>query len=77
MKKTEKKQKRGKIIIDAELCKGCKYCVMSCPNGSITIHDKFNSMGYFPAHFTHHEKCTGCAICAMMCPDIAIEVWRE
>ncbi|HBR21791.1 MAG TPA: 4Fe-4S ferredoxin, partial [Nitrospiraceae bacterium] len=22
---------KGKIVIDKQLCKGCKYCVMSCP----------------------------------------------
>lgn len=68
---------KGKIVIDMELCKGCKYCIMACPNDSIVIDKKFKSMGYFPAHFEHPEKCTGCAMCACMCPEIAIEVWRE
>jgi 2-oxoglutarate ferredoxin oxidoreductase subunit delta len=77
MAKTAKKEMKGKIVINRELCKGCKYCIMACPKGSIVIDNKFNGMGYFPAYFKHPEKCTGCAICAQMCPEIAIEVWRE
>lgn len=72
-----KKKNKGNILIDKNLCKGCKYCIMACPNASIVIDKKFNSMGYFPAHFEHSERCTGCAICAQMCPEIAIEVWRD
>lgn len=75
--KSAKKKIKGKIVIDRELCKGCKYCIMACPKGSIVIDKKFNSIGYFPAHFEHPEKCTGCAMCAHICPEIAIEVWRE
>ncbi len=75
--KTPKKRIKGTIVIDRELCKGCKYCLASCPKGSIAVDEKFNSMGYFPVRFKHPEKCTGCAVCARMCPEIAIEVWKE
>ncbi len=68
---------KGKIAIDKQLCKGCKYCVMSCPKGVIVIEKQFNKMGYFTAHPEHMEKCTGCALCAQMCPELAIEVWAE
>lgn len=77
MEKATVNKPKGKIVIDRELCKGCKYCITACPKGSIVIEVKFNSMGYFPAHFAHPERCTGCAQCAEMCPEIAIEVWRE
>jgi 2-oxoglutarate ferredoxin oxidoreductase subunit delta len=72
-----KKKAKGRIVIDRERCKGCRYCLSACPNGSITIEEKFNSMGYYPARFTPTAQCTGCTRCARMCPDIAIEVWRE
>lgn len=72
-----KKKAKGRIVIDSELCKGCKYCINACPKGSIATGEKYNSMGYFPAYFKHSGKCTGCAICANMCPEIAIEVWKE
>ncbi len=68
---------KGKITIDRELCKGCKYCVLACPKGVIVMDDEFNSSGYFPSNVEDPEKCNGCALCAQMCPEIAIMVWRE
>lgn len=68
---------KGRIEIDRELCKGCKYCVIHCPKGVIAIDTEFNRMGYFPAEAVHLERCTGCTLCAQICPEIAIVVWRE
>ena len=73
---TKKTAIKGKILIDRDICKGCKYCVLSCPNGVIAIEESFTSKGFFPAYPLHADKCTGCAICAEMCPDMAITVWR-
>ncbi|MFH1370719.1 MAG: ferredoxin family protein [Planctomycetota bacterium] len=66
----------GKIIIDKERCKGCTLCVAVCPHNVITLSDKANSKGYFPAEATG-PNCTGCANCAIVCPDAAIEVYRD
>ncbi len=75
------KKKKGKIVIDNELCKGCYLCISVCPNGVITISDKLNHQGYYPAEFdtdkNEGKECTGCAMCATMCPDVAIEVYRD
>ncbi|MBI4690528.1 MAG: ferredoxin family protein [Nitrospirae bacterium] len=68
---------KGRIVIDRELCKGCKYCVISCHRGVISIGKEFNKMGYFPANPMYMDKCTGCGSCAEMCPEIAIEVWAS
>jgi 2-oxoglutarate ferredoxin oxidoreductase subunit delta len=68
---------KGKIEIDRELCKGCKYCVLSCPKGVIVMDSEFNKSGYFPAKVKDIERCNGCALCAQMCPEIAVSVWRE
>jgi 2-oxoglutarate ferredoxin oxidoreductase subunit delta len=66
----------GKIIIDKERCKGCTLCVTVCPHNVITLSEKANSKGYFPAEATN-PGCTGCANCAIVCPDCAIEVYRD
>lgn len=73
----EKKKKiKGKITIEAEMCKSCGYCVEHCPKKSIIISRTYNARGYYPAV---HEggECTGCGICAVVCPEAIIEVWRD
>lgn len=71
------KVKKGLINIDSERCKGCKYCILTCPKGCIEISSEFNSSGYFPAIFSNPDNCIGCAMCAVVCPEIAIEVFVE
>jgi 2-oxoglutarate ferredoxin oxidoreductase subunit delta len=75
------KEKRGYIVVDRELCKGCYLCLTFCPRQRIRVSKELNQKGYYPIEFQNSddpkEKCTGCAICATMCPDVAIEVYRE
>ncbi len=71
------KVKKGQIEIQWEKCKGCKYCVLTCPKGCIDISPEFNSSGYYPAVFVNPQNCIGCAMCAVVCPEIAIEVFVE
>ncbi len=75
------KEKKGYIVIDREICKGCYLCIEFCPRDRISISPEVNQRGYYPAIFVESEnekeKCTGCATCATMCPDVAIEVYRE
>jgi 2-oxoglutarate ferredoxin oxidoreductase subunit delta len=68
---------KGKVKIKSELCKGCTYCVETCPAGVLVMRKKFNKRGYFPVFARRMEKCTGCAMCAVVCPEIAIEVYRD
>ncbi len=69
---------RGRIVIDAERCKGCELCGPVCPQGVIHPADSFNSSGYHPARLVDPDGlCTGCAVCALVCPEVAITVFRE
>lgn len=69
---------RGRIVIDAERCKGCELCRSACPPKVIGLADALNSSGYRPAVLIDPEsKCTGCALCAVVCPDACIIVFRE
>ncbi|MDR2543476.1 MAG: 4Fe-4S binding protein [Treponema sp.] len=69
---------KGKITINAELCKGCNLCVDVCPHKIIEISkDRFNQRGHHPALVTDIGKCTACALCAVICPDVAITVYKE
>jgi 2-oxoglutarate ferredoxin oxidoreductase subunit delta len=76
-----KKQRRGKIVINRELCKGCYLCMEVCPTHRIKPDTRLNKKGYCPAqckeNASEDEKgCTGCAQCATVCPEVAIEVYR-
>ena len=69
---------KAKIVIDSEVCKGCLYCVETCPKKMIVVDKKLNAKGYYPARFDEdRNECTGCIMCAIVCPEAAIEVYRE
>ena len=74
---------RARVIVDAELCKGCDLCVVACPQRNLHLSSALNRRGYHPVVFSFHgEKgdCTACGICYWVCPDFAIaEVsrWKE
>lgn len=68
----------GKIIVDAERCKGCELCQTACPPHVISLASQRNSTGYYPIILDDpHNKCTGCALCAVVCPEACITVYRD
>ena len=66
----------AKIIIETNKCKGCKLCVAFCPKELISMGERLNRRGVFPAVFKDSGECTGCCVCAQMCPDVVIEVYK-
>lgn len=67
----------SKIVIDAQMCKGCGLCVEVCPEGFLEISEELNHQGHHPAKFVSSNGCSGCCNCAVICPDVAIEVYKE
>ena len=69
---------RGRVVINAEACKGCQLCITICPSELVQMADSFNTKGFHPAQLVDPERlCSGCTLCAMICPDAAIVVFRE
>lgn len=68
---------KGMIAIEGSLCKGCGYCMETCPKDVIALGGQFNENGFYAACILHADKCNGCALCAEICPEMAIEVWKE
>ena len=64
---------KGKIIINAKWCKGCKICVEFCPKGVLSLTPQGKAV------VIHPEKCNSCKLCELFCPDfaIAIEVTQD
>jgi 2-oxoglutarate ferredoxin oxidoreductase subunit delta len=68
------------VVVDAERCKGCEICVVSCPEQNLKLSASLNRNGYHPAVFSYRgEKgnCTACGICYWVCPDFAISEVRS
>lgn len=70
--------RKGRIVVDEEMCKGCELCTTVCPYDLIHLGSHFNAKGYRPATLVDPQgRCTGCTLCAMICPDVAITVFRQ
>jgi 2-oxoglutarate ferredoxin oxidoreductase subunit delta len=63
---------QGKIIIIADRCKGCDFCIEFCPNEVLTPSEQFNRKGYHPPEVIKAEDCVNCGLCQVICPEFAI-----
>lgn len=68
----QKKKGLGSVVINAERCKGCGFCVEFCPTDAMKLSDQYNAKGYHPPVLLSPEKCNGCNMCGLQCPDFAI-----
>jgi 2-oxoglutarate ferredoxin oxidoreductase subunit delta len=69
---TVQKKVQGNVVITAERCKGCAFCVEFCPTSALKLSDQYNAKGYHPPVLVSQDLCTGCNICGLLCPDFAI-----
>jgi 2-oxoglutarate ferredoxin oxidoreductase subunit delta len=68
--------KKGKVVIDREMCKGCYLCVRACPTKVLEPDPEPNSTGTFPALAKFMDKCIACGNCYQVCPDVCIDVYE-
>lgn len=68
--------RRGKVIIDRELCKGCFLCIRACPSKVLAEDTLPNSSGSYPSKAVFMEKCIACGNCFAVCPDVCIMVYE-
>jgi 2-oxoglutarate ferredoxin oxidoreductase subunit delta len=66
------KKSVGTVVITAERCKGCGFCVEFCPSKALTLSDQYNAKGYHPPVLISQDLCNGCNMCGLLCPDFAI-----
>ncbi len=69
---------KGKLVIRADRCKGCRLCVSVCPKHVLDLEPVIvNKKGYHNVYLTDEDGCIACGSCGMMCPDGIINVYRE
>lgn len=65
---------RGRVVIDADACRGCGLCVRDCPAGALELQreDKDNfHLFYYP------DRCAYCGQCETSCRFGAINLTNE
>jgi Fe-S-cluster-containing hydrogenase component 2 len=55
----------GAVVIDEDLCTGCRLCITACPQGQIAMHPE--------KHVSFKcDLCGGDPVCAKYCPSGAV-----
>ena len=72
--------RKGKVVINRELCKGCYLCIRACPVKALEKDSEPNSTGTYPTRPSPDqaiaEKCIACGNCYEICPDVCIEIFE-
>lgn len=66
----------GKVIIIAERCKACKYCIEFCPKDILVESEERNKKGYKIPKVVEgmEEECIVCRHCEDICPEFGIYI---
>lgn len=68
------KDKKNRVHINTLLCKGCTYCMESCPKKVLQQGEELNKAGYACMTAPNEDLCIACMNCMRICPDFAIEI---
>ena len=73
--------KKGKVVIDREMCKVCYLCLIACPVKVLEKDSELNTTGTYPVRPAASElpsggKCIACGNCYEVCPDVCIQVFE-
>jgi 2-oxoglutarate ferredoxin oxidoreductase subunit delta len=63
---------QGRVVIIAERCKGCSFCIAYCPREVLRLSSDYNDKGYHPPEIIDTSKCVNCHFCEVLCPEFAI-----
>ncbi len=59
---------RGRLVVNADECKGCLLCMTVCGPNVIVKTNALNRQGYIPVAYKG-EGCTACGQCFYACPE--------
>jgi len=69
--------RKGKVVIDREMCKGCYLCLIACPVKVLEKESQLNSSGSYPVKpIEGNGSCIACGNCYEVCPDVCIQVFE-
>jgi len=77
---SEPDNKKFKISILKNRCKGCFVCIVFCPRKILEQSTEFNVKGYHPPRLVEGvtaEQCSGCMFCQLACPEFAIYIEEQ
>lgn len=67
----------GRVVVVADRCKGCEFCVSYCARGVLTMSRSFNRKGYHFPEADPARTCVNCRFCEAICPEFAIYTVEE
>lgn len=64
---------KRELQLHTKSCKGCGYCVHSCPKKALSLTGQMNAKGYITVE-VDRSRCILCGICYTVCPDYVYEI---